>query len=231
MKWFFRWAFRLLILLIVLAVAGILLMDTLLREWAEYQIKNQTGLEARIGKLNVGLFQPVVTAENIIIYNNARFGGSPFIEMPELHFEYDAAALWSGKLRCKLVRINLARINLVEDAKGVRNYELLQKKIGPLVVLDAKPAKGTPAAKNSRQVVFAGIDTLNMTLGKATYLRMQQPGKMEEFPMNVNHQVFTGIKTDADFSSILLIALIKSGANVMQMGNTQNWLQLVAPRK
>jgi uncharacterized protein involved in outer membrane biogenesis len=227
-KWIFRWAFRLLILLVILVVAGILLMDTFAREYVEYQIHRQTGMEVKIEKVRIGLLNPQVTIENMVLYNTAAFGGSPFIEMPELHVEYDRDALVSRKLHCKLMRFNLSRINLVEDKSGRRNFDMLQAQVVPPA---AKSPNKNSASKTSG-MQFAGIDTLNLTLGKVTYLRMKQPDKVDEFKMNVDHQIFTGIKSEQDFSAVLMLALLKSGANVFQTGsNGQNLLQLFAPPK
>jgi len=58
MKTLFRWAFRLFILLVVLVVAGILLLDTIVRAVAVNAIKRQTGLDVKIGKFEIGLLNP-----------------------------------------------------------------------------------------------------------------------------------------------------------------------------
>lgn len=224
-KWAFRWAFRLLILLVVLVVAGILLLDTFAREYVQYQIRHQTGMDVKIEKVRIGLMYPELTIENMVLYNTAAFGGSPFIEMPELHIEYDRDALAGRKLRCKLMRFNLARINVVEDKKGHRNFDMLQSQVMP-----TNSVKGKGSGNGAMQ--FAGIDTLNLTLGKLTYTQMKDPRKVNVFNLNVDHQIFTGIKNEQDLSGDLMIALIRSGANVFQTGsNGQNLLQLFAPQK
>jgi uncharacterized protein involved in outer membrane biogenesis len=229
MKFVFRWAFRLFIVLVVLVVAGILLLDTIAREYVEYQIHSQTGMETRIGKVRVGLLNPQLTIENLVLYNSAAFGGSPFVEMPELHVEYDRDSLLSHKLRLKLLRFNVARINLVEDKKGRRNFDSIQGKALPLGSMGG--LKKGSSTNSSSQMPFA-IDTLNLTLGKVTYMRMNDPGKVDEFNMKVDHQVFTNIKSEQDFSSALLAALIRSGANLFQTGASgQNLLQLFGPPK
>jgi uncharacterized protein involved in outer membrane biogenesis len=229
MKTLFRWAFRLFILLIVLIVAAILLLDTAARAFVEYQLGKDTGLEVKVGHVNVGLLHPIVTIENLVIYNKAEFGGSPFIELPELHVEYDLDALRSRRLHCKLLRFNLAELNLVEDKQGRRNFEsLLARANAPAP--GAQPKSHPPMGPASWQKLgFSGIDTLNLSLGKATYLHMKQPDKVDELKINVNHQVFTNIKTEQDFSGALLMAFLKSGANLMQSNGAQTWLQLLSP--
>src|SRR5260221_13708949 len=114
MKFLFRWLFRLLVLLIVLIVAGVLLLDTIAREVAEYRISNATGLEVKIGKVNVGILNPRVTVENFVLYNTAEFGGSPLLDVPELHMEYVWPTLFSTKLHFRLISLNLPRLNMYE---------------------------------------------------------------------------------------------------------------------
>jgi len=109
-----------------------------------------------------------VTIENLVIYNSAEFGGSPLIDMPELHVEYDRDALFSNKLHFKLVRFNLAQVNIVEDTHGRRNLDVLQKH---MEAADGHAVK-TNKSSSSSQVRFAGIETLNLSLGKATFMRM-----------------------------------------------------------
>src|SRR5262245_14959465 len=108
MKRLFKWLFRLVILLIVLGVALVLLKDTIAKGIMERQIRFETGLDARIGRLEIGIVNPTVTIENVRLYNTAEFGGSPFVDLAELHLEYNRAALATRKLRFALVRLNLA---------------------------------------------------------------------------------------------------------------------------
>src|SRR4051812_15473543 len=103
MKFVVRWLFRLLVLVIVLVVAAVLLLDTIARAVVEARLRRQTGMEVKVGSVSVGLMSPVLTIENLKLYNTAEFGGSPFLDMPELHVEYDRGALWSRRLHCKLV--------------------------------------------------------------------------------------------------------------------------------
>ncbi len=85
MRFLVRWTFRLVILAAVLAVALILSKDALLKSLAETQIRAQTGMDVRIGKLELGLFSPTLNVEDFKLYNPAEFGGSPLLDVPDLH--------------------------------------------------------------------------------------------------------------------------------------------------
>jgi uncharacterized protein involved in outer membrane biogenesis len=228
MRWFFRWLFRILILLVVLAIAALLLLDTIARELTRRHLEKQTGLEVKIGRMQVGLLDPRVTLENVVVYNNAQFGGSPLMELPELHLEYDRCPWFGAKVHFKLIRLNLAKLNVVRDKNGKKNLDVMsrhwKKADGDS---DSKGGSGNQKSKGSKTNEFPGIDTLNVTLGRATYMEMKDPGKVEELKVEIHNQVYTNVKTQGDVDSILLVVLLKSEGNILGNGGSSvNWLEV-----
>jgi hypothetical protein len=224
MKWLFRWAFRLLILLIALAVAGVLLLNPIAKEVTEYRIKRETGMDVKIGKMDIGILNPGVTIENCVLYNSAEFGGAPFIDLPELRIEYVRGNYFWHDKHFKLIRINLTQLNVVENKKGRTNFEMLEK------LFPSEESRTGTTNKVSSGLKVGRIDTLNLTLGKATFMSMNQPGQVDELRMNVRNQVVTNIKADQDLSSVLLSVLIRNGMTLT--GNGASWLgRLTAPPK
>ena len=232
MKFLFRWLFRLLVLLIVLLVAGVLLLDTIVREIAEYRIGNATGLEVKIGNVNVGILNPRVTVEHFVLYNTAAFGGSPLLDVPELHLDYVRPTLFSANPHFRLIRFNLARLNIVEDTRGNVNLDLLEKRLQTSARNNSASAK-----KNAAPVQFPRIDTLNLTLGRATYRSMKQPNQVDELKMDIRNQVLTNVVSGQDLAGVFTAVLLRNSVN--PMGNsadpTNHWLywmgRLTAPAK
>ena len=91
MKWFFKWLFRLFLLAVVSIVILLLSLNSILRVYVEHRIRAQTGMDAEIGKFSVGLTEPTVTIQNFKLYNPPDFGGTPFLDIREIHVEYDRA--------------------------------------------------------------------------------------------------------------------------------------------
>jgi uncharacterized protein involved in outer membrane biogenesis len=226
-KWLFRWLFRLLILLVVLVVAAILLLDTIAREVTEYRLQQETGLEVRIGRMRVGLLEPRLTIENLIIYNSAGFGGSPLLDAPELHVECDRNPFFHPGFHFKLVRINLARLNLVEDAKGRKNLDELWKQLKKPSVARTSPlvVKIPGTATNG----FPRIDTLNLSLGRATYIDLRNPGKVDELPLDVRNQIYTDVNSANQLQGILLV-ILWNRHNLLG-GDGQHWLDALGLSK
>ena len=77
MRFLFRWAYRLLILLIVLAIGLFLTKDALAKWWIVSEFREH-GMDAKIGQLEIGFpLNSTVSASDITIYNLPEYGGSP----------------------------------------------------------------------------------------------------------------------------------------------------------
>jgi uncharacterized protein involved in outer membrane biogenesis len=202
-RWVFRWLFRLLILCIVLAVAAVLLMDTVARALLERHVSSATGLDARIGKVEIGLFNSKFRLENLVIYNAAEFGGSPMVSLPELYLEYDGSAVGATKLSFKLVRFNLAELTLVKSKDGKGNIEDLVSRI----------EKHRSRTTVKPVLEFGGISNLNLTLGKVRQIDLARPDQPSEIALGVQNEIQTNITSVKDLENRVLAILIRRGAN------------------
>lgn len=211
MKFLFRWLRRLILLAIVLVVALLLSKDWILKTVAEHQIRAETGMEARIGRFQVGLLSPVVNLEDFKLYNSAEFGGSPLLNLRELHVEYDATALRARELHLKLLRLNLAEVNIVKDLAGRTNVAFLPGNL-KLPQPGAKPG----GVLKLGDFTFTGIDTLNLTLGKLKYTDLKDPANDKEINLGVREEIYTNIKSEADLYGVGLMLLLKHGGELKQ---------------
>lgn len=200
MKFIVRWLFRLLILAIVLAIAAVLLKDTILKELAEVRFRHETGLEVDIGRLEVGLLSPTVTVEDLKLYNPPEFGGAPFVVLPELHFEYDRGAFATGALHLRLLRVNLAEISFVQNAAGRWNIQEIKDRF----MEPARAAGRTPLR-------FAGIDTLNLTLGRVRRQYLAAPTNNAAINLGVRGEIVTNLKTEKDLYLTLAKLALRGG--------------------
>jgi uncharacterized protein involved in outer membrane biogenesis len=195
MRRLIRWALCLFILLVVLGVAAVLLVDRMAREIIVNRLRAATGMDARIEKIEVGLLSPTITIENFKLYNTADFGGSLFIDMPELHLEYDPRAIRSGNLHFKLVRLDLAEIALVQDKKGRMNVQDMNNK-------SREATRGKKSTADNLK--FTGIDTLNLTLGK--YRRSNlATGRAEEIDFSIKNQISHNVNSAADVPGLNML--------------------------
>jgi uncharacterized protein involved in outer membrane biogenesis len=202
MRRLIRWALFLFVVLVVLVVAAVLLLNTIVKQVVESRMRARTGMDARIGLIDVGLLSPTITVEHFKLYNTADFGGSVFIDMPELHLEYDPLAIRSGKLHFKLVRLDLAEVALVQDKNGRLNVLDLENRSR-----SASRGKKSSAA----DLKFTGIDTLNLTLGKF-HLSNLASGREEEIQFGIKNQISHNVKSEADLAGLNLLLAARAAS-------------------
>ncbi len=212
MRFLFRWAFRLFLVAVVLVVALVLLKDTLIKSFTERQLRAQTGLDAKIDRLEAGLLSPTLTIENFKLYNTAEFGGSPLVDVPELPLEWSPAALVTGKLHFKLVRVHLNELNIVASKDGRTNIVGFVSELEKLSSTNANN-------RVKRGLEFAGIDVLNLTLDRMKYSNLKQPGKTLEVEFGLKNEVLTNVKTLPDLSTLVLNILFQRGITITRSGD------------
>jgi len=205
MRRLLKWIFRIIALVVIAAILLLVFKDTILRMVTEHQIRAETGMDVKIGRISSGLFSPVVTIENLKLYNTPEFGGTEFLIIPELHIEFDADALAAQKLKIKLVRFNMAELDVVKNQAGQTN----------VITMLAKMPKGRLAPHGIRfggkKFDFESIDVLNLSIGRMRFIDLKDRNKDRDVVLNLDNQVFNNVKTEGDVYSILLLIWLRSG--------------------
>ena len=199
MKRLLKWLF-ILATIAVAAIVGLLLSkDAILKAAVEQQIHAQTGMDAKIGRLSLGLLSPVVTIENLTLHNTAEFGGTPFLDIRELHLEYDRDSLAQRKLKIKLLRLNLEELTVVRNPNGTTNIAALN----------------TPSKPNklAGDIEFSGVAVLNLSLGKVQLIDLKEPRNNRIRNVNLQNQVFHNVRTPGDFYGVLILLWMRSGGS------------------
>ena len=199
MKRLIKWLFFLLLIAVGLVVALLLSKDAILKAAVEQQIRAQTGMDAKIGRLSLGLLTPVVTIENLELRNTPEFGGTPFLDIRELHLEYDRDALAQRKLRIKLLRLNLEELTVVRNSAGTTNIS----------ALGGKSAKGP--TKLAGDLEFSGVEVLNLSLGKVQLIDLKEPRNNRIRNVNLQNQIFHNVRTPGDLYGVLVLLWMRSG--------------------
>ncbi len=211
MKFLFKWTLRLLLLLVVLLVILLLSADTIVTGVAEGRIRKQTGLEVHLGKLELRPWSGRARLENLIFYNPAEFGGGPLVEIAELQVEYDPALARERKLHLNVLRFNLAELNIVVDKHGHSNLDGVRATV-------AEIRRGKSVTQTNLPMEFAGLDMLNLTLGKGTWTDLRTSGTPREFSFGIRNEVVQDIKDSNELVTKLTPILVRAGLAFLGLG-------------
>lgn len=206
-KFVFRWAFRLLVLALVLVIGLVLLKDTLIKEFTQRRIQRETGLQVRIGAMQTALFNSTVSIQDLVIYNPAEFGGGPFLDVPDLHLQYDYGNVGTDGFKLKLLRLDVRELSIVENNAGQTNILAILHKVAPdLLAKDEKDGTGTPG--------FGGIDMLNLSVGKVRYVNLRNPRRDQEVDVRMRNAIIQNIRTGDDMAGVFLKVLVQAGITI-----------------
>jgi uncharacterized protein involved in outer membrane biogenesis len=216
-----RWLAYGLIAAVLVIVAFILSLDAIARFVAERRVRAETGMETSIGKFTVGLKSSTIHIQNFVLKNPAEFGGDTFVEMPELFLDYDHEALRAGKLHLNLVRIDIAKVHVVENKDGKRNVDELQK--------HQRRSKTSHGSTNQSEApfIFDGLDQLEVTLKTAQFTSFKNPSQNLEQDLGIRHEIFKNLKSEKDFQTAAALIALKAGAGLLLNGELTNPAQLL----
>jgi uncharacterized protein involved in outer membrane biogenesis len=194
MKWIFKWLFRLFILAVVLVVIFLLSLNSILRVVIEHNIRAQTGMDAEIGKFSLGFVGPTVEIKDLKIYNPPNFGGTLFLDIPEIHAEFDRAALLRREFHLTLLRFNLGELDIVKNQAGQTNIFALgitlpSKKSGNVKITSANAFPNTQ---------FPHIDVLNVSIGTAKFIDLKDPSNNREQNIGIDNCIIPNVKSPID---------------------------------
>jgi len=207
-KWLFKWLFRLFLLAVVLVVILLLSLNSILRAVAEHRIRAQTGMDAEIGKLSVGLLEPTLEIQNLRLYNPPAFGGTPFLNIPEIHLEYDRAALARHEIHFTLVRINLSEFDIVKNEAGQTNIFALGITLPNQAT---KSGSGTALLKQQTGYDFKTIDVLNVSIGTVKFIDLKNQRNNREQKIGLDDLVIKNVKSGPDLAGLAVLVALRGG--------------------
>ena len=205
-KWVLKWMIRLFLLAVVLAVILLLSLNSILRVAAEHRIRAQTGMDAEIGRFSISLLEPTVEIQDLKIYNSTNFGGTPFLNIPEIHVEYDRAALAHHEIHVTLMRFNLGELDIVKNEAGQTNIFALG---GPLTAKKSGPS----AASSKKQTCydFKSIDVLNVSIGKVRFIDLKNQRNNREQTIGIDDLPIHNVKSQNDLAGLALLVALRGG--------------------
>jgi len=179
MRFLFRWAFRLLILLLVVAIGLFLTKDALAKWWIVSEFREQ-GMDAKIGQLDIGFpLNSTVAASDIRIFNLPEYGGSQMLHIDDLFIDCDFSELMNVRRKLKphfrQVRIGITEFNLVETKGGERN----------LLSLPDAVAKSSAHLALGESPLYFTIGNLNFSWERLKSTNLADAGKSRDVNINI----------------------------------------------
>ncbi len=186
-----KWVLIVTLIIVAVTVGLFLLRDKIAKTAMEQQIREQTGMDVKIGKLSTKLLSPIASIQNLTLYNTAEFGGTQFLNIREMQIEFDREALVHREIHFKLLKLHIAELSVVKNDLGQTNI------VAMVAAAKLKSTKG--------MVHFKGIEVANFSISKISYLDLKNQKNNRQLIVNLQNQVFRNLNTPGDFYSAFVL--------------------------
>lgn len=170
------------ILIVVVAVLfGLAILKNGIAQGAVQGVfKSMTGLDLKIGSLNLGLMAGRMEARGIQLKNPAGFKDPVMVDMPVLLVDLVPGSLLKGGAHLEEVQLDLKELLVVKNADGKLNLDSL-KPAGGQKASAGKPAKTAKAPQIQ-------IDNLRLKIGRVVYKDYSKGGEpsVQVFELNLD---------------------------------------------
>jgi uncharacterized protein involved in outer membrane biogenesis len=207
MKWLLKWIFRLFLLAVVLVVILLLSLNSILRLYLQHQIRARTGMDAEIGKFSLGLTEPKMTIQDLRLFNPPDFGGTPFLDIPEIHVEYDPLALSKHQFHVTLLRFNLGELDIVKNDAGQTNLFAIAGSVS--VKNSGTRSKAEFTQKTGLD--FTGIDVLNVSVGTLKFIDLKDQRQNRTQKIGLENCVIKNVKSPTDLAGLAVLIALRGG--------------------
>ena len=195
MRFLFRWTFRLLILIIVLAIGLFLTKDSITKWWIVSEFREQ-GMDVQIGQLEIGFpLNSTIAANKITVFNLPEYGGSSMLKIDDLFIDCDFSELMNFRRKLKphfrQIRIRIEEFNLVETNKGSRN----------LISLPDAVAKTTAQLTLDDSPLYFTVGNLNFSWNNLRFTSISANGSTtssKDMNVNLENHITQNVKTLKD---------------------------------
>lgn len=222
MKRALRWIIAIVAGVLLLCVVVFIFRNPLLREFVEYRVARETGVDASIGSLHLDVLAGSVRVIDFKLANPPGFGDRPMLHMPELLLRIDRESP-PGGLRLHQAWVNLAEFNIIRSTDGRTNVFALEKRL----------RKKKKSDSDDADFEFRGIGELKISLGTVRYIDLQKPSRSQEFRINIQDEVVTTIRNEKDFetwATALLLRIAIQQALEKSGKSSGDLLDLLRPR-
>ena len=195
MRFLFRGTFRLLILILVLAIGLFLTKDALTKWWIVSEFREQ-GMDVQIGQLEIGFpLNSSIAANKITVFNLPEYGGSAMLKIDDLYIDCDFSELMNFRRKLKphfrQIRIRIKEFNLVETNQGSRN----------LISLPDAIAKTTAQLALDDSPLYFTVGNLNFSWSNLSFTSISANGSTtgsNEMTVNIDNHISQDLKTLKD---------------------------------
>jgi hypothetical protein len=189
--------------LLVVAVAGVLVivflgLNIIVKTSVSPAVRTLTGFDASMGDVDVRLFSSRIAIQDLKVTNPNDFAEKRMLDAPEVYVEYKLGSMLSKRREFPVIRLNVAEVVYVMNAKGESNVKR---------ITDVMPKSDGRRAVNH-------FGTLDLTVGKVVLMDYSKMigGKPFTQEMTLNYRQKFHNVSDDELKRLVMLPGLKAFA-------------------
>lgn len=205
-----------------------LLGDRIARTVLLEAIEKQTGFQADVGDISVGILRPYVRVRDLVLTNPPEFPHPDAVTLGELYARYHRLSLFRKEIHFDEIRIDVRRVVMVKPPHERSNLEVLgrvgeKKKADDSTTTDpsSRPGSGSPSgdpspedASEQEPARSIKIDRLNIKLGEVEVRQYRDTGQepsVTMVPVNLDRTMLDVTNMQAAVRQLTSEVVVKGG--------------------
>jgi hypothetical protein len=139
------------------------------------------------------LTRPEIRLAHVRLFNPARLGGKPFVDVIEARITYDLRELLARRFKVLELQVLVDDVRFVRQDPGLSTQAILAR--------SRHQAKPLPAALVA-PLDFAGVERLALTVKRYSYSDFFQMTRSQDLPLNLSGVVATNLLQPADWDAL-----------------------------
>jgi uncharacterized protein involved in outer membrane biogenesis len=203
-----RFLKKLIVIMLIIIVGLILAKNIIAKTAVTSGVKAMTGLDLKIGSMNIGFLSTSLGINDLKLYNPSGFKDKVMVDLPEAYVDYDLGAFLKNQVHLEEVRLNLKELVVVKNQAGELNLDSLKR-----AQSQGRSEKRTGDVESGEgKTPQIQIDVLKLAIGKVVYKDYSNPDQtvVKEYNINIDERFENITDPNTLVSLIMTKALMKT---------------------
>jgi hypothetical protein len=210
------------VVIVLLAILVISLsLDSMIKAGVETGVQQALGLDLKIEKLTVGILSASIRIEGMTVGNPEGFGGESLAKIPLIHIDYKLSPIFSKKMHCPLVEVNVEEVSVVKNKDGEVNLNRLKAIADEMIGSEEPGTEPEPSPEVAGEYQIQ-IDKLYLTLSHVRYKNLAEAdGKDRKMELGLNREEFRDLTSIDQIVQVVILKTV-TAAGLANIGVAVN---------
>lgn len=214
----------LLALIIGLGVFLYLFRNAIAKRAIEYYSREEIGIEVKVDKVNIDIWNTTFSLEQFRIMNPAGFEYEHIAQLNNVHLDYELNSVFNPPVRAEYLEVDIEEIVIARNADGKFNVKEIVPEMPPTERKDVSDEKAPPETIEDPDEVIEDefefhIDKFVLSIDRLVYIDdyKRDKSRVRNISIGMKKHVYENITSLEELARLILVeALLQAGLSNLE---------------